>query len=105
MLLCLSICLSLTYLSFTHYCNTVEVYIFRAKVTPYDSEWRKENVKHVFAHNLRERRLNLRQTKDKMTLGLFYKYRYVQYIAQKQVVLAIFVCLPVCHTPFVHSAL
>ena len=82
-----------------------EVYIFRAEVTPYASEWRKKNVKHVFAHNLRERRLNLRETKDKMILGLFYKYRYVQYIAQKQVVLAIFVCLPVCHTPFVHSAL
>jgi len=29
-----------------------EVYIFRAEVTPYASEWRKKNVKHVFAHNI-----------------------------------------------------
>jgi len=86
--------------------------MFFGEVTLYDSEWccnskinrskvkvtGNENVKLVFRAYLRQKRqcIDLRQTKTKMINDPFYTC----------FVLAIFVCLSVCHIPhirLVHS--
>jgi len=62
-----------------------------------------ENVKIVFRVYLRQKWIDLRQTKTEMINGSFYTYLRIHH--RKCIVSVIIVCLSVRHIPFVHSIL